>query len=114
MTEKTDDINRLYEKLETLLKKQEMFSGEINDLRNDINKLKVSETNTTLIPKEPNKTADENTGVQSKITTTDFQKQTQVILPKPLRSKINILPRVNKRILKNSLVKTLLVKSVFL
>ncbi len=98
MTEKTDDINRLYEKLETLLKKQEMFSGEINELRNDINKLKVSKTKQTVMQKEPGQTADEISGVQSKITTTDFLKQTQVIPPKPLRSKINILPKVNKNL----------------
>ncbi len=98
MTEKTDNINRLYEKLETLLKKQEMFSGEINELRNDINKLRASETKQSVIQKEPGQTADEISGVQSKIATDDFHKQPHVIPPKPLRSKINILPKVNKNL----------------
>jgi len=98
MTEKTDDINRLNEKLETLLKKQEMFSGEINELRNDINKLKASEAKQNLLQKEQEQTANEISGVQSKSASTDFQKQHQVIPPKPVRSKINILPKVNKNL----------------
>ena len=98
MTEKIDVINQLHKKLEALLKKQEMFSGEINELRIELNKLKASETKQTIIQKEPGQKADEITGAQSKITTTDFQKQTQVIPPKPLRSKINILPKVNKNL----------------
>ena len=98
MTEKTDGINQLQEKLETLLKKQEMFSGEINELRIELNKLKASETKQTVVQKEPGQTADEISGVQSKNATTDFQKQPQVIPPKLVRSKINILPKVNKNL----------------
>ncbi|MHC1702576.1 MAG: DUF2339 domain-containing protein [Tenuifilaceae bacterium] len=43
MTENSDKINQLLASLENLLKKQELFSREISDLRNEINKLKYIE-----------------------------------------------------------------------
>jgi uncharacterized membrane protein len=44
MTNNQNKINQLLDKLETLLKKQEDFSREINNLRIEINRLKTTET----------------------------------------------------------------------
>lgn len=44
MTDNQERINQLLAKLETLLKRQDDFSREINNLRVDIDKLKTSET----------------------------------------------------------------------
>jgi len=43
MTENSDKINQLLATIENLLQRQELFSKEINDLRNEINKLKFIE-----------------------------------------------------------------------
>ena len=40
MKENDARINQLLDKLETLLKRQEAFSGEVNDIREEINRLK--------------------------------------------------------------------------
>lgn len=47
MTENPDKINQLVVKMETLLKKQELFSKEIEELREEIDALSVSGTNTS-------------------------------------------------------------------
>ena len=48
MTESNEKINQLLEKLETLVKKQDDFSREINVLRFELNKLKNAEQNIAL------------------------------------------------------------------
>jgi uncharacterized membrane protein len=45
MTDKQDKINHLLEKLETLLERQQSFSNEVNELRDEINLLKTTEAN---------------------------------------------------------------------
>lgn len=47
MTDNNDKINQLLDKLESLLKRQDDFSREINSLRTEINRLKNSETEQT-------------------------------------------------------------------
>lgn len=42
MTDNNDKVNQLHDKLETLLKRQDDFSREINNLRVEINRLKVT------------------------------------------------------------------------
>lgn len=44
MTDNNDKINQLLDKLETLLKRQDDFSREINNLQIEINRLKTTET----------------------------------------------------------------------
>lgn len=44
MTDNNDKINQLLDKLESLLKRQDDFSREINSLRTEIHRLKISET----------------------------------------------------------------------
>lgn len=43
MTNNQDQINQLLDKLETLLKRQELFSKEVNELKQEIIQLKTSE-----------------------------------------------------------------------
>lgn len=52
MADKSDKINQLLEKLEILLKRQEDFSREINNLQIEINRLKVSGTEKAIEQKE--------------------------------------------------------------
>jgi uncharacterized membrane protein len=47
MTDNNDKINQLLDKLEALLKRQDDFSREINSLRTEIHRLKISETEQT-------------------------------------------------------------------
>ena len=44
MTNKSDQLDELSEKLKILLKKQEVFSKEVNEIREEIIQLKISET----------------------------------------------------------------------
>jgi phage shock protein PspC (stress-responsive transcriptional regulator) len=44
MTNKPDQLDELSEKLKTLLKRQEVFSKEVNEIREEIIQLKISET----------------------------------------------------------------------
>ncbi len=99
MTEKPNGIHQLHEKLEKLLKKQEIFSSDINELRNEINKLKAIETNQNVIQKERVQTsAAEITGVQPENIKTTYPKQQNAFTPKPARSKISLLPKINKNL----------------
>ena len=65
MTDNNDKINQLLDKLESLLKRQDDFSREINNLRIEINRLKTSET------KEAKKT--EEIKEDRPVTETDFE-----------------------------------------
>ena len=47
MTDNQDRISQLLENLETLIKRQENFSREVNELREEINRLKTTETKQT-------------------------------------------------------------------
>ena len=47
MTDNNDKINELLNKLESLLRRQDDFSREINSLRTEIHRLKISETEQT-------------------------------------------------------------------
>lgn len=53
MTENNDRINQLLEQLELLLKRQEDFSKEINQLRIEVNKLKAQEQLPASVPEQP-------------------------------------------------------------
>ena len=48
MSEKSNQINQLLEKLDILLRKQEVFSKEISDLRIEIENLKIAEQNAVV------------------------------------------------------------------
>lgn len=52
MADNNDKINQLFDKLETLLKRQDHFSKEINNLHIEINRLKFTETKQTIEQKE--------------------------------------------------------------
>lgn len=52
MTDNQDKINQLSDKLDSLLKKQDDFSREINHLRTEIDKLKATETEQTVEKEE--------------------------------------------------------------
>lgn len=52
MTDYSDKINQLLEKLETLLKRQDGFSREISNLQIEINRLKITETEEEIEQKE--------------------------------------------------------------
>jgi uncharacterized membrane protein len=53
MTENNDPINQLLDRLNALLKKQEHFSREVNELRAELNRLKLSQAKETIAaPKE--------------------------------------------------------------
>lgn len=65
MTDNNDRINQLLDKLETLLKRQDVFSREINNLRVEINRLKTTETEQT--------TEKEEAKLDRPITDTDFE-----------------------------------------
>jgi uncharacterized membrane protein len=56
MPENNDKINQLLEKLEALLKRQDDFSRELFDLREEINKLKQLAVNEPFVEKEVDKT----------------------------------------------------------
>ncbi|MBT8394665.1 MAG: PspC domain-containing protein, partial [Bacteroidia bacterium] len=53
MTNNQDQINRLHDKLETLLKRQEIFSKEVSDLKEEITRLKGSGTKKPLAEEKP-------------------------------------------------------------
>jgi len=53
MTENQDQINKLLQKLEVLLKRQENFSKEINDLREELTQLKSAEDKKVLEKETP-------------------------------------------------------------
>ena len=65
MTNNQDKINQLLDKLETLLKRQDDFSREINNLRIEIDRLKTTETDQT--------TGKEETEQDKLVTDTDFE-----------------------------------------
>ncbi|MGE5425236.1 MAG: DUF2339 domain-containing protein, partial [Syntrophothermus sp.] len=79
MANPNDKTGQLLEKLDLLLKKQEAFSREINNLRNEIYKLKVAESEkpagrvdtNTEIPKE---IVNDDPGYQRQPSFPDFQK----------------------------------------
>ena len=52
MTDKQDQINILHEKLDNLLKRQDIFKNEILRLRGEINKLSAPETTESIVKKE--------------------------------------------------------------
>ena len=53
MTNNQDQINQLFKKLETLLKRQEVFSREISDLREELIHLKTAESREPIEKEEP-------------------------------------------------------------
>ena len=65
MTDNNDKINQLLEKLESLLKRQDDFSREINSLRTEIHRLKISETEQT--------TKNEEVKLDRPVISTDFE-----------------------------------------
>lgn len=99
MTDNNDKINQLLDKLESLLKRQDDFSREINSLRTEIHRLKISETAQT--------TKDEEVKLDRPVIATDFeikkenitadyqatQKQTQKEQPKQTFTPINKPPK---------------------
>jgi uncharacterized membrane protein len=95
MTDNTDKINQLLEKLEILLKRQADFSREISRLQNDINSLKAAEARSEIEPKEINvNSAIVNTDFdikKEKITTGYSSQQTTQRLPK---HPVNKIPKV--------------------
>lgn len=52
MTDNQDNINQLLNKLETLLERQNDFSREMEKLRNEINRLKATEAQQTIVKEE--------------------------------------------------------------
>ena len=100
MTEKPNGIHQLHKKLETLLKKQEIFSSEINALRDEINKLKAIETNQNVLHKERIHTAaDEITGVlQPENIKAAYLKHHKPITSKQGRLKISLLPKISENL----------------
>lgn len=99
MTDNNDKINQLLDKLESLLKRQDDFSREINSLRTEIHRLKISETEQT--------TKNEEVKLDRPVIATDFeikkenitadyqatQKQTQKEQPKQTFTPINKPPK---------------------
>lgn len=99
MTDNNDKINQLLEKLESLLKRQDDFSREINSLRTEIHRLKISETEQT--------TKNEEVKLDRPVISTDFeikkenitvdyqatQKQTPKEQPKQTFTPINKPPK---------------------
>lgn len=65
MTDNNDNIKQLLDKLESLLKRQEDFSREINSLRTEIHRLKTSETEQT--------TKNEEVKLDQPVIATDFE-----------------------------------------
>lgn len=65
MTDNNDRVNQLLDKLESLLKRQDDFSREINNLRIEINRLKTTETEQA--------TKKEEAKLDGSITDTDFE-----------------------------------------
>jgi uncharacterized membrane protein len=95
MTDNTDKINQLLEKLEILLKRQADFSREISRLQNDINSLKAAESRPAIEPKEINPNSPiHNTDFdikKEKITAGYPSQQTTQRLPK---HPVNRIPKV--------------------
>lgn len=99
MTDNNDKINQLLYKLESLLKRQDDFSREINSLRAEIHRLKISETEQT--------TKNEEVKLDQPVFATDFeikkenitadyqatQKQTAKEQPKQTFTPINKPPK---------------------
>jgi len=76
MTDNKDKINQLLDKLETLLKRQDDFSREINSLRIEINRLNASEIRETSEKEEikvDGPVADTEFEIEKEKVTVDYQ-----------------------------------------
>ena len=107
MIENSDRINLLLVKLENLLQRQESFSKEICDLRDDINKLKAADENRIVSEKlvvEPEKSIPE---ADSKVTRENpiEVNQSQGIQPERIPSPVTARPSTPEESIGNNLEK---------
>ncbi len=103
MTENYDRINQLLEKLENLLKRQDSFSREIDELRNEINILKTTQVKGQFEEKKEIKTDQPVTdiGVKYETVATIYQKhQAKAFKEQPKTSalKTNTSPKIKSDI----------------
>ena len=99
MTNNQDNINRLFDKLESLLKRQDDFSREINNLRIEIDRLKTTETEqkTEKETEQDRPVTDTDFEIKKEKTTADYQthqQRTQEEPPKQTTPPINKPPKV--------------------
>ena len=99
MAENSDTISQLHEKLEALLKRQELFSGEINELRIEINKFKDVDAEPVLSEIESSINADiEIPEAQPEIRPVFVAEQPKFVPPKYIRPQTTILPEAGRNI----------------
>lgn len=100
MIENQDKINQLHEKLETLLKRQDDFSREINGLRIQMNSLKTSElikTSEKEVVKEEALKSDVDHNIKKEKTTVNdniVQQQTGIEASKQATQKVSTPPKI--------------------
>jgi uncharacterized membrane protein len=81
MTGNTESINRLLNKLESLMKRQESFSKEIQELRDEINRLKYTPDEESLEQKEPAEIETPEPEINQTIRETGFNEQPLYMAP---------------------------------
>ena len=100
MTENDDRINQLFDKLETLLKRQETFSREVNKVREEINRLRIPEIK--QVPKieeikESRPAGDTTVEIKKEKVTDDFQTSFQQTVKEPQKysaTKVSEPPKI--------------------
>ncbi len=93
MPENNDIINKLLEKLENLMKRQEAFSKEVTDIREELKRLKISEKNQVTETSESISGDNKEVEVEENKVTTDFNENKYL---EKEESKIQTAARVNK------------------
>jgi uncharacterized membrane protein len=102
MTDNQDNINQLLDKLESLLKRQDDFSREINNLRIEIDRLKTTETEqkTEKETKQDRPVTDTDFEIKKEKVTADYEnfRQQRQEPPKQTAPPVNKPPRVKSDI----------------
>ena len=96
MTENQDNLNNLFNKLETLLKRQENFLAEVNALKAEINQLKQAEIKQPL---EKEELIEDKSSYQSGNTSQPVKSSEPVTASQPVTASKKLYRDVNHRIL---------------